>query len=57
MYGKIDPDSTDCASSALDLFYIPGTNVGVLNVTFKEFLTLNPVSAAPYHFSYHLLNN
>jgi len=35
----------------LDLFYVPGTNVGVLNVTFKEFLTLNPVSAAPYHFS------
>ena len=51
MYAKIDPDSADCASSALDLFYIPGTNVGVLNVIFKEFLTLNPVTSSPYHFS------
>ena len=50
MYAKIDPSSTDCASNALDLFHVPGTNVGVLHVQFKEFLTLNPVNSAPYVF-------
>jgi hypothetical protein len=51
MYNKIDSESSDCASSGLDLFFVPGTNVGVINVTYKEFLTLNPVASSPYLFS------
>ena len=50
LYKKIDPGSTDCVSTAVNHFNIPGTNVGVTKTIFKEFLPLNPVTESPLHF-------
>jgi hypothetical protein len=56
-FQKIDKDSANSISSALDFFTVPSTNTTVQNSTWREYLPLNPVSDIPYHFKIHSSNN
>jgi len=50
LFKKIDSASDDTIANSLDLFNIPGTNVTASKTQYREYLTLNPVTDAPYHF-------
>lgn len=49
-YKKIDANSANSISSALDLFSTPPTNVSVASSRYQEVLTSNPVDSPPFHF-------
>jgi hypothetical protein len=56
-YHKIDKDSINSITSALDFFSIPPTNVTVSSAKVFEVLTSNPLYSTPYHFKIHSSDN
>ena len=50
LYKKIDPDSQDTITSALDLFRTPPTASAISNAAYREYLTLNPITSRPVSF-------
>ena len=47
IYKKIDSESQDSITSALDLFKTPPTSAAISNVAYREYLTLNPITSRP----------
>ncbi|KAL3078630.1 hypothetical protein niasHT_035113 [Heterodera trifolii] len=41
------------ANAGLDFFTIPPTSCAVSNSSYREYLTLNPISSRPFHFKIH----
>uniref|UniRef100_A0A914HAS4 Integrase catalytic domain-containing protein n=1 Tax=Globodera rostochiensis TaxID=31243 RepID=A0A914HAS4_GLORO len=56
-FHKIDNDSVNSITNALDLFRIPPTNVSVSSSKVFELLTSNPLTDTPYHFKLHSSQN
>ena len=56
-FHKIDQDSPNTITSALDFFNIPATNTSVQSSSWREVLPLNPITDIPYHFKIHTSNN
>nr|CAD2184914.1 unnamed protein product [Meloidogyne enterolobii] len=56
-FHKIDKDSVDSITSALDFFQIPPTNVSVSSAKVFEILPSNPLTDTPYHFKIHSSEN
>ena len=56
-FNKIDQESANSITSALDFFTIPPTNTSVSSSTWREYLTLNPVTDTPYRFRIYSSNN
>jgi hypothetical protein len=56
-FSKIDGDSVNSITNALDFFQIPPTNVSVSSAKVFEILTSNPLTDTPYHFKIHSSNN
>lgn len=54
---KIDNDSLNSITNALDFFQIPPTNVSVSSAKTFEILPSNPLSDTPYHFKIHSSDN
>jgi hypothetical protein len=54
---KIDSDSVNSITNALDFFQIPPTNVTVSSAKTFEILTSNPLNDPPYHFKIHSSDN
>lgn len=52
-FSKIDVDSLNTVSTALNFFDIPPTQVSVSSAAFREYLTLNPIDQKPFHFKIH----
>jgi len=57
IFQKIDQESADSITSALDFFNIPPTNTSISSSTWREYLTLNPVTDVPYRFKIYSSNN
>lgn len=53
-YHKIDSESGDTITSAVDFFNVPPTNVTVSSAKVFEILTSNPLTDTPYHFKVSL---
>ena len=53
LYKKIDSTSASSITSALDLFSTPPTSTAVSNSSYREYLTLNPLTTKPFHFKIH----
>jgi hypothetical protein len=49
-YHKIDAESVNSITSALDFFTVPPTNVSISAAKTFEILTSNPLSDRPFHF-------
>ena len=49
-FHKIDGQSVDSVTSAVDFFSIPPTNVTVSSAKVFEILPSNPLTDTPYHF-------
>lgn len=47
---KIDENSKNAITNALNFFETPPTNVSILNAGYREYLTLNPLTSRPFHF-------
>ena len=56
-YHKIDSDSVNSITNALDFFQIPPTNVSVSSSKVFEILPSNPLNIVPYHFRIHSSQN
>jgi hypothetical protein len=56
-YHKIDADSVNSITNALDFFHIPPTNVSVSSAKVFEILPSNPLTDTPYHFKIHSSQN
>lgn len=56
-FHKIDADSIDSITNAVDFFSIPPTNVTVSSSKVFEILTSNPLADTPYHFKIHSSQN
>jgi len=56
-FQKIDKDSVNSITNALDFFQIPPTNVSVSSAKVFEILPSNPLSDIPFHFKIHASNN
>lgn len=56
-FHKIDTDSINSITNALDFFQIPPTNVSVSSAKVFEILTSNPLEVSPYHFKIHSSQN
>jgi len=56
-FHKIDTDSINSITNAVDFFQIPPTNVSVSSAKVFEILTSNPLTDQPYHFKIHSSNN
>ena len=56
-FHKIDKDSVNSISNALDFFQVPPTNVSVSSAKVFEVLTSNPLTDVPYHFKLFSSNN
>jgi len=52
-FHKIDNDSVNSITNALDFFQIPPTNVSISSAKVYEILTSNPLTDTPYHFKIH----
>uniref|UniRef100_A0A914H6X4 Uncharacterized protein n=1 Tax=Globodera rostochiensis TaxID=31243 RepID=A0A914H6X4_GLORO len=48
-----DVASAEVANAGLDFFTTPPTNCAVSNSSYREYLTLNPISSRPFHFKIH----
>uniref|UniRef100_A0A914I9L3 Uncharacterized protein n=1 Tax=Globodera rostochiensis TaxID=31243 RepID=A0A914I9L3_GLORO len=51
--GMVDVASAEVANAGLDFFTTPPTNCAVSNSSYREYLTLNPISSRPFHFKIH----
>lgn len=49
-FRKIDIDSSNSLTSALNFFDVPPTNTSINSSATREYLTLNPLTDTPYHF-------
>uniref|UniRef100_A0A1I8C042 Uncharacterized protein n=1 Tax=Meloidogyne hapla TaxID=6305 RepID=A0A1I8C042_MELHA len=56
-YHKIDKDSINSITNALDFFQIPPTNVSISSSKVFEILPSNPLTDTPYHFKIHSSQN
>nr|CAD2159608.1 unnamed protein product [Meloidogyne enterolobii] len=56
-FHKIDNDSVNSITNALDFFQIPPTNVSISSSKVYEILTSNPLTDTPYHFKIHSSQN
>jgi hypothetical protein len=56
-FQKIDQDSPNTITSAIDFFTIPPTNTSVSSSSWREILPLNPITDIPYRFRIHSSNN
>nr|CAD2176710.1 unnamed protein product [Meloidogyne enterolobii] len=56
-YHKIDKDSINSITNALDFFQIPPTNVSISSAKVFEILPSNPLTDTPYHFKIHSSQN
>ncbi|KAL3114375.1 hypothetical protein niasHT_013665 [Heterodera trifolii] len=56
-FHKIDNDSVNSITNALDLFNVPPTNVSVSSSKVFELLPSNPLTDTPYHFKLHSSQN
>jgi hypothetical protein len=56
-FHKIDSDSINSITNALDFFHIPPTNVSTSSAKTFEILTSNPLADKPYHFKLHSSDN
>src|SRR6266567_7016494 len=56
-FHKIDQDSPNSITSAIDFFTIPPTNTSVASSSWREVLPLNPIVDPPYRFRIHSSNN
>nr|CAD2178121.1 unnamed protein product [Meloidogyne enterolobii] len=56
-FHKIDNDSINSITNALDFFQIPPTNVSISSSKVFEILTSNPLTDTPYHFKIHASQN
>src|SRR4030088_974626 len=57
VFQKIDAESPNSITSALDFFTVPSTNTSVSSSSWREYLTLNPVTDIPYRFRIYSSNN
>nr|CAD2190017.1 unnamed protein product [Meloidogyne enterolobii] len=57
LFQKIDNESINSITSALDFFQIPPTNVTVTSSKVFEILPSNPLTDTPYHFKIHSSQN
>ena len=53
IYKKVDANSQNTITTALNIFETPPTNVSFANSGYREYLTLNPVNDKPYKFKIH----
>src|SRR3981081_1369722 len=53
LFKKIDGARKSTVTSALDLFSTPPTSTAVSSSSYREYLTLNPISSSPFHFKIH----
>uniref|UniRef100_A0A914ICC2 Uncharacterized protein n=1 Tax=Globodera rostochiensis TaxID=31243 RepID=A0A914ICC2_GLORO len=51
--GRVDVAIAEVANAGLDFFTTPPTNCAVSNSSYREYLTLNPISSRPFHFKIH----
>ncbi|KAF7636004.1 hypothetical protein Mgra_00004585 [Meloidogyne graminicola] len=56
-FHKIDRDSINSITNALDFFQVPPTNVSISSSKVFEILTNNPLTDTPYHFKIHSSQN
>jgi len=56
LFKKIDAESVDTVTSALDLFQTPPTSAAISNAAYREYLTLNPINSRPVSIDYFLIN-
>lgn len=56
-FQKIDKDSQNAITNAVSFFEIPSTNVSVNGSSYREYLTLNPLTDVPFHFKIHASTN
>nr|CAD2188573.1 unnamed protein product [Meloidogyne enterolobii] len=56
-FHKIDRDSINSITNALDFFQVPPTNVSISSSKNFEILPSNPLSDTPYHFKIHSSQN
>uniref|UniRef100_A0A914HYV3 Uncharacterized protein n=1 Tax=Globodera rostochiensis TaxID=31243 RepID=A0A914HYV3_GLORO len=56
-FHKIDNDSVNSITNALDFFHVPPTNVSVSSSKVFELLPSNPLTDTPYHFKLHSSQN
>ena len=56
-FQKIDENSPNSITSAIDFFTIPPTNTSVSSSSWREILPLNPITDVPYRFRIHSSNN
>jgi hypothetical protein len=57
VFKKIDADSSNSITTALDFFSVPPTNTTVSSSTWREYLPLNPITDVPYRFRIYSTNN
>jgi hypothetical protein len=57
VFNKIDQESANSITSALDFLIIPPTNTSVSSSTWRKYLTLNPVTDVPYRFRIYSSTN
>jgi len=53
VFHKIDTDSSNTITSALNFFNVPPTNTSVSSSEVRQILTLNPINDRPFHFKIH----
>nr|CAD2188668.1 unnamed protein product [Meloidogyne enterolobii] len=56
-FHKIDRDSINSITNALDFFQVPPTNVSISSSKVFEILPSNPVTDTPIHFKIHSSQN
>ena len=56
-FHKIDRDSINSITNALDFFQVPPTNVSISSSKVFEILPSNPLTDTPYHFKIHSSQN
>nr|CAD2202559.1 unnamed protein product [Meloidogyne enterolobii] len=56
-FHKIDKDSINSITNALDFFQVPPTNVSISSSKVFEILPSNPLTDTPYHFKIHSSQN
>ena len=57
LFKKIDNSSANTITTALNFFETPPTNVAISNSSYREILTLNPLTYYPYHFKIHPISS
>ena len=56
-FKKIDRDSLDTITNAVEIFQVPPTNVTISSSKTFEILPSNPLTDTPFHFKIHSSEN